>query len=406
MVYVLAKNGTPLMPTMRHGKVRRMLKDKQAIIVRRSPFTIRLLYDSETVTQPITLGVDVGSKKVGLSATTADKELFSAEAELRNDVVENIAARRECRRNRRARKTRYREARFDNRRREDGWLAPSVRQKIHSHMRLVQLVCEILPISKIVIEVAQFDIQKINNPAITGTGYQQGEQMGFWNVREYVLYRDGHECRHCKGKSKDEVLNVHHIESRKTGGDAPNNLITLCNECHGKYHAGLLGDVRFNRGSSYRDAAFMGILRKAIYERLKADYPNVQLTYGYLTKSARIAQGIEKTHAGDARMISGNAAATPTGKVYSQKFVRTRNRQIHKRQIQKGGKRKMNQTPKYVYGYQLYDKVRYKGQELYVWGRRQRGSFLLRSIDGKIRIDGVSYKKIGLLESRKSLLMS
>ena len=87
-------------------------------------------------------------------------------------------------------------------------------------------------------EVASFDIQKIKNPEITGGEYQQGEQLNFWNVREYVLFRDNHTCQYCHGKSGDKVLNVHHLESRKTGGDAPNNLITLCETCHKKYHEG------------------------------------------------------------------------------------------------------------------------------------------------------------------------
>ena len=98
--------------------------------------------------------------------------------------------------------------------------------------------CSILPISRIVIEVAQFDTQKINNPEISGKEYQEGNQLGFWNVREYVLARDGHKCQYCKGKSKSKILNVHHIESRKTGGDSPSNLITLCETCHKEYHKG------------------------------------------------------------------------------------------------------------------------------------------------------------------------
>ena len=128
--------------------------------------------------------------------------------------------------------------RFSNRKRNDGWLAPSVRQKVECHLTVVRKVHEILPVSKITVETASFDIQKIKKPAISGTEYQQGDLLDFWNVREYVLFRDGHVCQCCKGKSKDKILNVHHIESRKTGGDAPNNLITLCETCHKGYHAG------------------------------------------------------------------------------------------------------------------------------------------------------------------------
>ena len=109
-----------------------------------------------------------------------------------------------------------------------------------------------MPIGKIVVEVASFDIQKIKNPEIIGAEYQQGVQSDFWNVREYVLYRDNHKCRYCKGKSKDRVLNVHHLESRKTGGNSPDNLITLCETCHNMYHRGLISLDNVTKGSSLK----------------------------------------------------------------------------------------------------------------------------------------------------------
>ena len=406
MVYVLSKCGKPLMPTERHGKVRRLLKDGEAKVVKRTPFTIQLLYESTMFTQPVTLGIDAGSKTVGLSATMEAKELFASECMLRTDVVENLSERRENRHARRGRKTRYRKARFNNRikSKHKGWLAPSCRQKINTHMQLIKQVHEILPITKIVVEVAQFDIQKIKNPNIQGEEYQQGEQMNFWNVREYVLFRDGHRCRGKKGCT-NEILNVHHIETRKTGGDAPNNLVTLCKDCHEAHHEERL-KLKLKRGQTFRDAAFMGVMRWSLYAELKEAYADVSLIYGYETKNRRIKNNLEKSHAADARCITGNPNAKPIGKVYKQKAVRTRNRQIHKRKILKGGKRKLNQTPKYVCGYQLFDKVKYKGWELFIWGRRQTGYFLLKSLDGEIKVDGVSVKKIRLLERRKTILIA
>ena len=187
VVYVLNKDGHPLMPTERHGKVRRMLRNGEAKVVRRCPFTIQLLYEAEDNVQEITLGVDSGSKTIGLSATTDSKVLYEAEVELRTDIVELLAMRRELRRSRRNRKTRYRKPRFNNRTRPEKWLAPSVSQKVQTHLTVVEKLCRILPISKIVIETASFDIQKIKNPDIRGTGYQQGDQFGFRNVREYAL---------------------------------------------------------------------------------------------------------------------------------------------------------------------------------------------------------------------------
>ena len=90
MVYIISKSGHPLMPTIRHGKVRRMLKQGTAKVVKRCPFTIQLLYETEENTQPISLGIDAGSKVIGVSATTKDKVLYEAEVELRNDISKNL----------------------------------------------------------------------------------------------------------------------------------------------------------------------------------------------------------------------------------------------------------------------------------------------------------------------------
>ena len=383
VVYVLNKDGHPLMPTERHGKVRRMLRNGEAKVVRRCPFTIQLLYESEDKVQEITLGVDSGSRKIGLSATTDAKVLYEAEVELRNDIVELLATRRELRRSRRNRKTRYRKPRFNNRTRPEKWLAPSVSQKVQTHLTVVDKVCRILPISKIVIETASFDIQKIKNPQISGTEYQQGEQLDFWNVREYVLFRDGHICQCCKGKSKDVILNVHHIESRKTGGDAPNNLITLCETCHKKYHAGEIELPKtIMRGMKFQDTVFMGIMRWACYNELKTRYPNVSMTFGYVTKNTRIENGLPKTHYIDARCISKNPTAKPLGYFFCQKKVRCHNRQIHKLTINKGGIRKNNQAAFEVKGFRLNDVVLSKGKQWIIHGRRSKGAFVLTDLVG------------------------
>jgi len=402
LVYVLNRDGQPLMPTGRCGKVRRLLRDKKAKAVKRCPFTIQLLYEAETNTQPITLGVDAGSKHIGVSAATEDKVLYEADVELRDDIVKLLSARREQRSARRNRKTRYRKPRFNNRKRTDGWLAPSVQQKVDCHLQVIANMHKLLPITKAVIEAASFDIQKIKNPEISGTDYQQGDQLGFWNVREYVLFRDGHTCQCCKGKSKDPILNVHHIESRKTGGDTPNNLITLCETCHKGYHAGTLKlPETIRRGMSFRDEAFMGIMRWAVYNRLKEQYQEVSLTYGYLTKNTRIKNGLPKEHYIDARCVSGHPDAEPLGYVFYQKKVRCHNRQIHKSTINRGGYRKLNQAPYTVFGFRLWDKVIYKKEECFVQGRRSSGYFQLKRLDGSTVTPAVSYTKLRLVETEK-----
>ena len=405
MVYVINKNGQPLMPTENHAKVRILLKNKKAKVIKTCPFTIQLTYDSTNYTQEITLGVDSGSKHIGLSATTKSKVLFESDVELRNDIVNLLSARRQNRRTRRNRKTRYRKPRFDNRRRKEDWLAPSIQNKVNSHLTVIRKVHEILPVTKIVVEVASFDIQKIKNPTISGTEYQQGEQSEFWNVREYVLFRDGHICQCCKGKSKDKILNVHHIESRKTGGNAPNNLITLCETCHTGYHKGIVKLPKaIHRGMQFKDAAFMGIMRWAFYNRLKEIYPNVSLTYGYITKNIRIRNCLSKEHYIDARCISGNPKAISDGTVYYQKKVRCHNRQIHKSTILKGGIRKRNQAPYDVMGFRLYDKVKWKGQNCYIFGRRSTGRMDLRLLNGTKINASVGYRNLKVIEMRKNYL--
>lgn len=369
MVYVQDINGKPMMPTTRHGKVRRLLKDKKAIVVNLCPFTIKLMYVTSDYKQEIVLGVDAGTKHVGLSATTKSKELYSSEVILRNDIVDLLSTRRELRRSRRNR-LRYRKPRFDNRikSKRPGWVAPSVKYKVDAHIRVIDNVCSILPISRIVIEVAQFDTQKINNPNISGKEYQEGDQLGFWNVREYVLARDGHKCQHCKGKSKDPVLNVHHIESRKTGGDSPSNLITLCETCHKEYHKGNI-DLKIKRGSSLRDAAVMGIMKWRLYEELRSKYNRVSMTFGYVTKYNRIKHGIEKS----------------------------------KQKIPKGGIKRPNQSPFEVFGFRLFDRVMFENSYYFIFARRKTGSFNIRDIDGKNQRD-ITYKKLKLSRCKRFMV--
>lgn len=393
-VFVLNMRGEPLMPTY-SGKARRLLRDGKAKVVKRTPFTIQMLVPTGETRQPITLGVDAGSKTIGLSASTENEELFSAEVKIRNDIVDLLSTRRQNRRTRRNR-LRYRPARFNNRKKDEGWLAPSIQNKVSAHLVAVERVHKILPITRIVAEVAAFDIQKIKNPEIQGEEYQQGEQLGFWNVREYVLFRDGHQCHGKKG-CKNKILNVHHIESRKTGGDSPNNLITLCEECHKAYHDGVL-KLNLKRQPSFRDAAFMGIMRWAFYNKLKERYSNVSLTYGYITKNTRITNELPKEHRIDALCISGHPKAKQSDMWYAVKKIRRHNRQIHKANILKGGVKKLNQVPFEVYGFRLFDKVLYDGKECFVFGRRSSGYFDLRLLDGTKIHASASYKKLQILE--------
>lgn len=416
MVYVLNKYGNPLMPTTRYGRVRRMLRKGLALVVDYRPFTIQLTYDTPNGVQEVSLGVDAGTKHVGFSATTKKKVLFEAELLLRSDIVEKLSTRREFRWTRRNRKTRYRKPRFLNRTgtKKPGWIAPSIKQKVDCHIHWISRICKFLPIRKITVETAQFDTQLLTAqeqglPLPQGTDYQKGEQLGFSNVREYVLFRDGHKCQCCKGKSKDVKLRVHHIESRKTGGDAPNNLITLCSECHAKYHRGEIKlQKNIKRGTSMRNAAVMGIMRKSVFVQLKELFGEIvpcYETYGYITKRTRIGTGLPKEHVVDARCIGGNPGAESDGHYWIIRKLRTNNRQLHKASILKGGIRKNNQAPREVHGYRLMDSVVYAERPCFVNGRRQSGFFSLSDISGHVLAGSVNYKQLNLINHNNSNIM-
>ena len=398
--------GQPLMPCS-PAKARHLLKAGKAAVRRRTPFTIQLRIATGETKQSVTLGVDAGAKHVGLSAATEKEEVFASEVELRQDITGLLAARLSLRRERRQRKTRYRAPRFLNRVRSKhkGWLAPTVENRIQAHMSRIDAICGLLPVTKIVIETASFDIQKIKHPDVEGTNYQQGDQLGFWNVREYVLFRDGHVCQHCHGHAKDKILNVHHLESRQTGGDAPNNLITLCKTCHKACHAGKI-KLKVKRGQSFRAEAFMGIMRWTLLDRVRKAHSGlpVENTYGYLTKNTRIALGLPKTHCADAFCIAGNLKAQRSGVYLYQKQTRKHNRQIHKCSILKGGIRKLNQSPYLVKGFRLFDKVKCLGQVGFIFGKRSSGYFDVRTLGGKKLSPAIHAKKLTLLEKRKTFL--
>ena len=159
MVYIKDIDGRPLMPTKRHGKVRWLLKENKAVVINLCPFTIQLTYKSTDHKQPVTLGID---------ATAEKEELFACETTLRTDIVDLLSTRLQNRRTRRSR-LRYRKPKFNNRvfSKKKGWVAPSVKQRIDSHLNEVNEIHKILPITKIVIEAAQFDTHKMKNPNIS-----------------------------------------------------------------------------------------------------------------------------------------------------------------------------------------------------------------------------------------------
>jgi len=201
-VYVLSKDKKPLMPTARYGKVRRMLRDKQAKVVKRCPFTIKLLYQHKTnVVQDCTLGIDTGSKFIGAAVCSEKKILYISQTQIRDDIKSKMDERRANRRNRRNRKTRYRKPRFLNRKNSIklNRIPPSVRHKVQAHIDEIEFCKKLMPISTLVLEVSQFDPHLMKNPALLNEkikhwGYQQGFNYGFSSRKEAVKHRDNYTC--------------------------------------------------------------------------------------------------------------------------------------------------------------------------------------------------------------------
>jgi hypothetical protein len=331
MVYIINAEGKPLMPTERHGKVKWLLKEGKAKVVRAKPFTIQLCYASSEYVQPVTLGIDSGYQNIGFSAVAEKREILCGEVKLLSGMSDRLKEKAMYRRIRRQR-LRHRKARFDNRKKEEGWLAPTIQHKIDSHVRLIEKIKSVIPVSETTIEVANFDIQKIKNPEIEGEQYQKGEQLGFWNVREYVLHRDSHTCQNpnCKNKDKEQILQIHHIVYQENGGtDVPSNLITLCNKCHttenhkkGKF----LYEWQENKPKlrSFKDATFMSMMRWMLINQLECNH-----TYGYITKHNRIKYKIEKSHCNDAYVIAGGTTEKRTTPIMFEQ-VRRNNRSLEK----------------------------------------------------------------------------
>ena len=399
-VYVLNMHGEPLMPC-KPRKARKLLKEAKAKVVNRTPFIIQLLYGSSGYKQQVNLGVDAGSKYIGVSATTMDKELFKATVELRQDISKLLESRKNQRRNRRS-KLWYRKPRFLNRRNRKDKVAPSVQNKIDCHLTIVRKVCSMLPVVNIIVETAEFDLHKLMNPEVSGKGYQEGGAAGFYNVKAAVLSRDNYTCQIC-GK-KNSKLEVHHIQFRSKGGsNMMDNLVTLCRDCHKRIHSGeLLFDKKIK---SFKHASHMNIMRNRLVEELRLEFGNVSETFGYLTKHNREKLGIEKSHINDAFVISHNFNAVRSGIEYCYRKIRRHNRQIHKAKPGKGGVRKRNQSLYIVNGFRRFDKVMYNDTECFITGKRTNGYFQLKTFDGTVISQGVSSKKLKLLEPIKGWLI-
>ena len=308
-VFVIGKNGELLMPTTRFGKVRHMLADGRAVICRRNPFTIRLTEETTVYTQPMEVCVDTGYIHIGVSVKSIAREYISAQFDLLPDEKERRDNKRKYRRARRNR-LRHREPRFDNRRVPDGWLAPSIRNKINRHVDIIRSIVEVAPITSITLEVAEFDTQLLQaleegKPVPEGVDYQHGPLYKEKTLRNAAFARDKHTCIFCgKNSFKDNViLRTHHIYFwRGQHGDRLSELATICTKCHTpkNHKKGQLLYGYDKKLPRYTGAAFMNAMRWRVYEAVKGLKVETHMTYGAATKARRNILGIDKSHANDA----------------------------------------------------------------------------------------------------------
>ncbi|MCP1124509.1 RNA-guided endonuclease IscB [Bacillus sp. 3103sda1] len=400
-VFVENVRGEPLMPCS-HRKARLLLKQGKAKIIGYTPFTIQLQYATGEVVQPVTIGVDSGAKHIGIAITTEDKVLAKGTIELRQDVKENLTLRATLRRGRRQRKTRYRKARFLNRKKKEGWLPPSIQSRVDNQIHWIEIFRSLLPSPKVIVEVGKFDAQKLKNPDIQGTEYQQGDTFGFWNTRYYVFARDNYTCQICK--KKGGILHTHHIIERCSGGsDMADNLVTVHDECHQKFHQGKIKHS-FKKPKQYKETAFMNILRLQIMNHLDCD-----ITHDSYTTPKRKELGLSKTHVNDAIAI-----AHPTQiQEYDQsgefriKQFRKKKRSLHEATARKGrktkntsAKRNKKNTP-HIDGIYLGDKVKVFGQIGFVTGFTGKMVYV-QDIHGQyIQNPSKSYKQVKMSDMER-----
>ena len=418
-VCVLDQNGKPLMPTTRLGKVYRLLKTQKAHIVSYEPFTIQLDYEPDThIIQPLTLGVDSGAIHSGYSVANEHREYYSAEVIARDNISKKLSNKRMYRKQRRSRKTRYRKPRFKNRKnKKKGWLPPSLEQKVAVQLNEIDHLHHYFPIENIIVEVAEFDIQKIKDPNISGIEYQQGTLYGY-NIRNYLLEKHGRKCFYC-GKTVSDFEVEHMTPKARGGSNRIDNLTLSCHECNqkkdtltaeefikqtlpAKKAAAKLKQLP-NEKRLFKYMAHMNATRWALYNAINEKYANVEMTYGYITKYNRIQANLPKAHHIDAKCITGFSTVPSIDQTVVKIKMRRHNRQLHRATFSKGHVRKIGNLPTVIFGFRLYDIVLFNNHHYYIKGRRSSGYFALVSLEG-LKDENRSYKKLTQLAHTNAYL--
>ena len=399
VVFVLNNHGDPLMPC-KEAKARHLLRDKKAKVICRSPFTIQLLYWSGNCKQDINLGIDPGYSTIGFSAVSKKQELLSGELELRKNVSKLIGDKAMYRRSKRNRLW-YRKPRFLNRNVPKGWLAPSIKHKLDTHVRLVDKIGGILPITKIIVEIAKFDQQKLQNPEIKGIEYQHGKLFGY-NVKAYLLEKFRYKCVYCN--KSDIPLEVEHIIPKsRAGSNRISNLTIACHKCNQKKSnmtAKEFGypNIQAQAKKSLRSVAFMNLVYSKLFQSLKEKYSNIKVkyTFGYKTKYRRLKQKLDKTHFNDAFVITKGKFQIRSDP-YELKQIRRNNRKLQTNR--KGFKPSIR---KERYELQPNDLVEYEDQLCKVKGVFNYGAYV-RMVDELGNIINKNIKYVELIKYGKGI---
>ncbi len=413
MVYVLHQDGTPLMPTS-SAKARHLLDAGKAKVVNMEPFTIQLTEPCGKHVSPVTIGVDLGAKKVGVAAVGSGKVLYQAEVMLRTDIHKRMENRAMYRRNRRSRKLRYRAPRFNNRAasRRKGRLPPSIKSRSDTTVKVVKRIASFLPVSEIRVEVSNFDTQAMRaGRKLANWAYQRGELYGEENIKMYVRARDGYTCVYC-GEIMPRRLEVDHIVPESRGGSTtPDNLVASCHDCNqakGSMTAEEFGypDIQKKAKKSLKIAAHTQMGKAATLRGLAKIAP-VTETHGYVTKVDREQMGLPKTHYYDAVAIAAEGQDVELlDWVEKIKAVSRGQRQQFKANPSKGHDFKACRMPYEVFGFRLWDKVQLPDRIVgFVGARRKSGSFKIKDIDGNV-IRNVTYKKLRLLRRATTLVVA
>ena len=405
-VFVLDKNQQPLMPC-HPARARQLLNKGRAAVFHRDPFTIILLDRIGGDTQDIQIKFDPGSKTTGIALVADFKRgircIWAAELSHRGQQIRDaLLSRRQLRRGRRGRKTRYRPARFDNRRRPKGWLPPSLMSRVHNIETWANRLFRFAPITHLAMELVRFDTQLMENPEISGVEYQQGELVGY-EVRQYLLEKWGRKCAYCG--AENVPLEIEHITPKSRGGSNRVSNLTLactpCNQDKGNQTAAEYGHPKIQAKAKQplKDAAAVNATRWAIYRMLSGTGLPVEVGTGGRTKYNRRTQGYPKAHWIDAACVGESGGNVYIAPDHAPLVIKANGR----------GSRQMCGTDKYgfpkrhrtrqkqFFGFQTGDMVRAvvpkgKKQGVYI-GRvlcRKTGSFDIRITTG--RVQGIRYR--------------